>query len=147
MLDQKTKDSMILLNQEIPDWKEAIRVSGQLLVDEGYAEPRYIDGMIDSVLEYGPYIVLFTGFALAHAASDKGALETGLSFVTLKEPINFGHEDYDPVRLVACMSTKDSESHMAMLSELAETMSDNEILDKLCKATTNEEFLKILKGE
>ena len=44
----------ILLDVEVKDWEEAVRVSGELLVKTGFVEERYIDAMIDTVKSIGP---------------------------------------------------------------------------------------------
>jgi len=54
--------------QEAENWQEAIRRAGELLVNSGDIETQYIDNMIASVEELGPYVVLTKGFALAHSA-------------------------------------------------------------------------------
>jgi hypothetical protein len=57
----------IALDVEAPDWRGAIRVSGQLLVDARIAEPRYVEAMIRIAEELGPYIVIAPHIALPHA--------------------------------------------------------------------------------
>lgn len=128
----------------VSDWKEAIRESARLLYSKGYFEESYIDRMINSVLEFGPYIVLFPGFALAHASPGDDIHKTGLSLITLKTPINFGHEDHDPVKIVACLSPKDSNSHLELLSVLAEKLSNEEIVSKLMSVDSVDSLLKLI---
>ncbi len=45
LLNKKT----IKIDDEITNWKEAAKISGQLLVNAGKVEKRYIDAMIKSV--------------------------------------------------------------------------------------------------
>ena len=50
-------------------WEDAIRQASEpLSLGQGAILGGYIDSMIDSVKELGPYIILMPGFALAHAA-------------------------------------------------------------------------------
>ena len=58
----------IQIHQTASDWKQAIEIAGSTLVENNYITSTYVQMMIDSVLNLGPYIVLMPGFALAHSA-------------------------------------------------------------------------------
>ena len=51
------------------DWQEAVRAAGDLLVENHYVEERYIDGMIRTVEELGPYIVIAPAYCHAPCPS------------------------------------------------------------------------------
>ncbi|MES0344714.1 MAG: PTS sugar transporter subunit IIA, partial [Anaerolineales bacterium] len=74
----------ISLDVEASDWRDAIRISGKSLVDTQIVETRYIEAMIKTAEELGPYIVIAPQIALPHARPEDGALDTGLSLVRLK---------------------------------------------------------------
>lgn len=103
----------------VTDWAHAIHQAGDLLVDLGVAEPRYVEACIGSVRERGPYIVLAPGLALAHARPEEGATGTGVTLVRLGEPVVFGHPANDPVDLVFAFATADPGAHLEMLRALA----------------------------
>lgn len=67
MLETWLSASSIALNQRADDYKEAIRIGGNLLVNDGKATPEYASAMIDAVQEFGPYIVIAPGIAMPHA--------------------------------------------------------------------------------
>lgn len=50
-----------------------MRIGGELLEKSGAIEPRYIDAMINTVKEIGPYIVIAPGIAMPHARPEAGA--------------------------------------------------------------------------
>ena len=62
--------SAVRLDVAVADWREAIRASGDLLVGTGAIGTSYVDAMIRTVEEHGPYIVITPGFALAHSRPD-----------------------------------------------------------------------------
>lgn len=62
-----TLGDKIGLVEKVKDWKEAVRLSGELLLRDGCIEPRYIDGMIKTCEELGPYIAICPGVAIPHA--------------------------------------------------------------------------------
>lgn len=134
----------IQLKQKASDWKEAITISAQPLIKNGAIEPRYIDAMITSIEQYGPYIVIAKNIALAHARPEDGVKAVGLSVVTLEPPIPFGNQDYDPVEMVICLAAVNSFSHLEVLSNIAEVISNQAYVEELKKCSTKEEFLEII---
>ncbi len=133
----------IALGMEASGWKEAVRIAGSLLVDTGLAEPRYIDGMIRTAEELGPYIVIAPQIALPHARPEDGALGTGLCLVKLSTPVNFGHPEHDPVSIIFGLVAIDKKVHVRALQTLAEVLSTKDLLEEL-KATTSVEEIYTL---
>ena len=79
----------------------------------------YADRCVAMVEEHGPYIVLAPGIALAHARPEDGVCRVGIAAVTLTDPVEFGHEDNDPVDVVFAFGSPDADQHVRLLSELA----------------------------
>ena len=133
----------IALDVEAPDWREAIRISGQLLVDTQVVEQRYIEAMIKTAEELGPYIVIAPQIALPHARPEDGALGTGLSLVRLHTPLDFGHSDHDPVILIFGLAAINKHIHVRALQTLAEVLSTDYLVDELMKARSVEDVYLI----
>lgn len=121
--DYITKD-MIRVQVEVDDWEGAVRAGGELLLQSGFCEDRYVDAMVDAVRELGPYMVLAPGIALAHGRPEDGVIKVGLSIINLSKPVEFGNETNDPVYLVISFGGVDKESHIGMLQELAGFLMD-----------------------
>ena len=138
--DYLTTDS-VDVNVEVKDWKEAIIKSGELLVRNNCATEEYIDGMIETVKEYGPYIVVLPQVAISHARPEQGALKIGLSLISLKDGVNFGNEMNDPVRLVFSLCAIDNHSHLELLQEMAILFEDNSNIEALIDSRTKEELV------
>jgi mannitol operon transcriptional antiterminator len=117
----------------VPNWEEAVRSAGRLLVKCGFAEERYIEGMLSLTRELGPYIVLAPGIAIPHARPEEGALVVGFTALTLDPPVNFGNEYNDPVCLVIGFCSPSAEAHVDMLTRIARIMAGENFLEK-CKA-------------
>ncbi|WP_051624245.1 BglG family transcription antiterminator [Clostridium akagii] len=141
-----TKDT-IRANVYAADWKEAVRQGGALLVDNGCIEPRFIDAMIETVIEMGPYIVIVPGIALPHARPSEGVIKLGMSLIKLSVPVNFGSEDNDPVSVVICLGAIDNYSHSKALSTLVDLFNDEEKVEMLKNANSVEEILPLLKDK
>lgn len=141
-----TPDS-IAVNITAQTWQEAVHIVGQLLVKVGAAEPRYIEAMINTVKELGPYIVLAPGLALPHARPEDGALKVGFAAITLNEGVNFGNPDNDPVRLVIAFCAPDSTSHLHLLTQLARKLEKGEFLERAIAAKSAQELAEIFEEE
>src|SRR3989442_3538508 len=131
----------IRLNGPATDWRDAVRASGDALVAGGIPPPAYADQMIATVEQLGPYIVIAPGIALAHARPSDAVLQPGLSWVTLAQPVRFGHKDNDPVTLVVGLAAPDSSSHVQALATLAGLVDDRSRRDTLLRAKTPRDVL------
>lgn len=144
MLMEKITLEDITVGIHAKDWEEAIRKSSEILLKRGSIEPRYVEEMIKVIKEKGPYIVISHHVALAHTRPECGVNEMGLSFTLLKTPVIFGAESFDPVKLIITLAATDNESHLDLLSELAEVLMDDERMNALFEAKTEKSFYKIL---
>lgn len=111
-------------------WRSAISLAAAPLVARGSIDASYVDRMIQSVEELGPYIVLMPGFALAHAAPGPDVHESDLSVAVLGDDVSFGC-DNDPVRVVMCLACVDRESHTARLQAVAEKLLDDTFVSRM----------------
>lgn len=141
--DFLTKNA-IKVNVEVKDWEEAVKIGGKLLVESGFAEPQYVEAMIETVKEMGPYIVIAPGIAIPHARPEAGAKAVGLSLITLKNPVNFGNKENDPVKILISFVTTDNKQHLDALRQLAEVLSNSELVSKIKEAKDEEELLKLI---
>ncbi|NMB62970.1 MAG: PTS sugar transporter subunit IIA [Chloroflexi bacterium] len=126
------------------DWKDAVREAGKLLYKTGIVKEEYIEAMVETCQELGPYIVIAKGIALPHAAPEKGALQTGLSMLALDPPVEFGNKYNDPVKLVIGLAALDHEMHIEALRSLAEIFIDEELRQKLLNADQKSEITEII---
>jgi mannitol operon transcriptional antiterminator len=144
MISEILKDRQILLNKEVESWEEAIRLVAQPLLEEHYITEEYITAMILAVKTYGPYIVVGKGVALAHARPEDGVKKLGLSIMTLANPICFGHEDNDPVKIIFCLAAVDNFSHLNIMKSIVNTINQESKVDQLVSQQDLEDFKKFL---
>ena len=116
--------SDIEVDVKCTDWIAAIRKSAKQLVEQGYIEDRYVDAMIESVNEYGPYIVLSPGFAMPHAKVEEGSIRLGMHLIRLKNPVPFGVEELDPIEFVCCLSAIDHRSYLKAFFNIVNMLKD-----------------------
>ena len=135
----------IEVDVECEDWKDAVRKSGEKLVERGYIEPRYIDAMIHSIEEYGSYVVLSEGFAMPHAKVEEGSIRLGMYFIRLKNPVPFGVEGLDPIEFVCCLSAIDHKSYLKAFFSLVNMLRDDEYRRLLHEAKSSEEIARMIE--
>lgn len=137
----------ILLDADIHDWQEAIRISGELLYESGSVTKEYIEAMIENVKINGTYIVIYPGLAIPHAEKEKGALREAISFVRLKCPVAFGSEKNDPVSYVIGMSILNSDSINQVIFNLIQMFSNEGFKEQLDVAESTEEMYQLIKDK
>ena len=130
---------------EPEDWKEAGRAVGKLLVDMGSIEDEYIEGMLESVEKFGPYIVIVPGVALFHSKSDENVHRLCLALATVKEGIPFGAGEKDPVRILFAFASPNKKAHLLMMRELMSILKSDEMMQQIIDAPTDDEILRVIK--
>ncbi len=135
-LADELDETAIRTQAHAADWREAIRLAGEALTASGATTDAYTDEMIAAVDEHGPYIVIAPGIALAHSRPSPAVLRTGLSWVTLAEPVEFGHSVNDPVSLLVGLAALDHDGHLEVMAALAGVLADEDALASLLAADT-----------
>lgn len=119
-------------------WEEAVTVAVTPLVDGGYVEERYIQGIIDNAAEYGPYFVICPDLALLHARPEQGTIKTQLAVTVMREPVFFKPEG-PGVRVLVTLAAIDSNSHLDVMRELAVMFSDPSRIEAVATAADADE--------
>ena len=110
-----------------------------------YIEERYIDAMIQSIEEYGPYVVISPGFAMPHAKVEEGSIRLGMHLIRLKTPVPFGVEELDPIEFVCCLSAIDHKSYLKAFFNLVNMLKDEKYRKMLHEAKDEIEMARIIE--
>lgn len=132
--------------ENVADWREALAVAGRPLLNEGAISQEYIDAIIHQKEEIGPFFVIAPQIAMPHARPEQGAYKLGLSVVLLGNAVIFDAEENDPVKAIFMFSAPDSNSHIEMISQLAEVLSDENIMEQIFAARSQQALMAILTG-
>lgn len=139
---QMLKLENVKMLQKVSDWVDAIHVSVQPLIDQGYCEARYIDGIIRNTEKFGPYYVLCENLALIHANASDGVLHKQMSVTVLKEPVKFKTDGYD-VRILIALAAEDSESHLGAMKAISHIFGQPQRIQNVLDATSEKEIYEI----
>ena len=136
--------SNIMINQSCNNWRKAVSVAGDMLVQSGCALPQYIEEMLNNVEQNGAYIVIAKGVAMPHAGL-KSVNHAGMSLVQLKTPVPFGNPHNDPVDLVFAFCTPTKLVHLKALRQFSNLIGDKQLLKQIREATSVNEIVNILE--
>ncbi|MEN9715683.1 MAG: hypothetical protein RJA35_1150 [Actinomycetota bacterium] len=144
LLDSALGAGSILLNQKATDWESAVRLAGSALESSGRTTAAYTDAMVQTIHDLGAYVVIAPGLAMPHARPSEAVLETGMSLVTLAEPVVFGHAKNDPVSVVFSLAALDHDKHLELLSEFAARFGQENFVNTLLTCSTEGEIRALL---
>ncbi len=132
------KSENVQIIEKAEDWKDAIRISTELLEQHGYVEPRYKEEIIANVEKLGPYIILADHVILPHARPEQGVKEAQIGVTLIREPVLFSNGQDG--QLFITLAAKDSDSHLEALMGISEIVGDEELVKQVI-ASENEERL------
>lgn len=134
------------------NYQEAIELAAKPLLDNGYITRDYIQAMINSVIEFGAYIVLAPNFAMPHALPGDYVLKDGFALLKLEQPVEFEVNNPDSKALIIMpIACKSANGHMEMISQIANLFMDENLMNRLLNARSPKElygiFQSIERGE
>lgn len=121
--------------------EEAITAAGKLLHELGYVNESYIPSMLEREKTVSTYMGL--GVAIPHGTSEAKdeVKKTGIVMLQYPEGVDFGDEKAYLVFGIAGIGNE----HLDLLAKIGTVIEEEENLDKLKKATTPEEILKMFQ--
>lgn len=135
--DILTKEN-IELGVELDSQEDAIRRAGELLVQNGHVEEKYIDSMFEREKSVSTF--MGNAVAIPHGTSDskQWVEKSGLSILTVPEGVEYG--DGNIAMLIIGIAGKGDE-HLEILSNIAQVVSDEDNVTKIVQAESKEELL------
>ncbi len=133
----------VRLNQKFDTKQDAIVAAGNVLVENGYVKPEYVNKM----LEREEIVSTFMGNNIAIPHSTEGGtseiLESGISILICPEGVPFGDE---LAKVIFGIAGKDG-THMDILAQIAIYCSEQENVDKLVAITDPQEAVDLIGGD
>ena len=145
MLTDWINHSNLNLLTHTDNWRKAVEIALQPIIDNGAVQPRYLNAIYDMHEQIGPYYVLGEGIAMPHARPEEGVNHTGLSLLIVSEGVSFGSEDNDPVYIIFALAAIDSHSHIEMIASLSQLFCEDNVVEQLRQARDKAAVMKILQ--
>ena len=139
---------MAVCDKEVDDWKEAVRIAINPLVNRGDVNEKYVDDVIANITEFGPYVCIVPRICIPHAMSKNNVTESNIAFVKFNKPVNFENADNKGEQFISTLffpiAACDPDEHLKNLTMLMEALDNPELIDKLCEASSMEELNTII---
>lgn len=143
-LDSLIENDSVVLNIEASNWEEAIQKTVQPLINSYAVSQQYVDEIIKSTKEMGPYYILIENFAMPHARPGSYVIKDSFSFITLKESVLFPEDQ--SVKVLVCLAATSNENHLgSALPQIATIFSDDHIFEEISRAKTKNDILDLFK--
>lgn len=142
VLEQLITEKTITFQSHVSDWKEAIAVASQPLLEMGTIEEEYIEAMIQSIEQNGPYVVITPGVAIPHARPDQGVRSLSMSFLRLEEAVYFAPDK--PVRLIIILAAADRSSHLRALVQLTHLLGEPSNIEDILNSSDKKVLMQYI---
>lgn len=117
ILAQMLDPSKIMIKQEKITWEQGILQAADILEKKGCVGSDYGKKAVENVEEYGDYIIISKGIALAHAGKKEAHVyKDGLSLVMCPEGIEFTEGNI--VYLVFCFAVAEEKDYLKLFQEI-----------------------------
>lgn len=145
LLKELVENKLTGYQESFDNWKDAVVANGEVLKKEGYIEDAYVDAVIACIEKYGPYIVIAPNIAMPHSTEGApGVLKTGIGFMKVNQPVHFDENDPEKdARLFFMLASNDSEAHLNNMMQLADMLSNDDLVADLLECQNDEDVLKV----
>ncbi|HGL7957561.1 TPA: PTS sugar transporter subunit IIA [Streptococcus pneumoniae] len=134
----------IRLGLEANDWKEAVKVAVDPLIESGAILPEYYDAIIESTEEYGPYYILMPGMAMPHARPEAGVQSDAFSLITLQNPVVFS--DGKEISVLLALAATSSKIHTSVaIPQIIALFELEDSIARLQACQTKEDVLAMIE--
>lgn len=147
MIKKYLNESTIHLKIHAENREDAIRKAAACLIEQKKIKTGYVDKMLEALIDFGPYMVLIPGIALAHAQPCEDVLEECMSMITLDSPIAFGHETNDPVHTIFVLASCVKDRHMEELMDISKLLMKEDFIQLLESGTSVNKLLSYFEGK
>lgn len=120
-LSELLVEKNIIYKKSVINWQEAVDIASNPLLENNSVTKSYIKSMKESVMTYGPYMVLMDNFALMHSTPENGVIKTSMSLLILENSVDMEGRE---VKIFLVLGAKDKNSHIESLSQIGNILED-----------------------
>ncbi|MGN1378455.1 MAG: BglG family transcription antiterminator, partial [Dorea sp.] len=127
----------ILFDESVTDWETGIRKAAAVLVEKGNIGSGFVEKAIQNIRDYGDYIILGSGVALAHAGKDYEVYKDSLSVLVSHAGIAFSEKE-NRVYFLFCFSSRGENEHIELFHEIVEIGQNEKLRNELLQMNEEE---------
>ena len=88
-------------------------------------------------------MAIMPGVVIAHSRPGDYVFKECISMLTLENPVEFGHEDNDPIEIIFVIGAKENTGHLDALQDLARVLINEDSVNKIKNAQNKEEIMEL----
>lgn len=148
-MEKLIDEQLIYVNQSMGSTEELFQLFGSQMTKQGFASAEYVTGLIEREEAFPTGLpVEPIGVAIPH--TDASFIkESKVGLITLNDPVEFremGNDDNKiPVKVVIFFGFANGDDHLRALTQIIESLQDQEFVKLLDKAESREEAKQILQ--
>lgn len=135
------------IDQENPSWENLIQLAGQPLLNDGLIAQEYIDEIVATCREKGPYMNIGPSIVLAHARPLPSTRKAVMALLLSRKPAALLDDPAHTARLWIFLATPDDQSHIELIQKLAALLMNADRVQRVLAANSQEELLTSLCAE
>lgn len=140
------KYQTVQLNLQAKDWKDAVLLATQPLIDKGLVTKKYYEAIIQNTIAHGPYYIIADHLAMPHAQSEAGVIENAFSLVTLQTPVYF-ENDERPISVLITLAATSPEIHTSeALPQIVAVFEDPKTVDQIRQCQSSDEVYNVISA-
>ncbi|EEX69116.1 PTS sugar transporter subunit IIA [Mitsuokella multacida] len=147
MMELFSEQYVQYIDQEHVSWQNMIQMAGQPLLDDGLIAQEYVDEIITTCTEKGPYMNIGPNIVLAHARPLPSTKKAVMALLLSKQPAALLDDPAHTARLWIFLATPDDRSHIELIQKLATLLMDADRVQRVLAANSQEELLGSLRAE
>ena len=128
--------------KQIDDWKDAVKVSTDILKHHGNDGDRYCENVIEGMKVRGFYSVTDQVFALLHGSENAGIQVSCMSLLISEESVRFGEKE---VNLIFCLASRDKKEHIPVITRLMRMISTTDFIKRLKECRTPSDAMSVIR--
>ncbi|EGT0014177.1 PTS sugar transporter subunit IIA [Clostridium perfringens] len=136
-------ENNIILKATAFNKEEAVRLAAEPLLKEESITEEYVKDILEKINDLGPYMAIMPGVVIAHSRPGDYVLKDCISMLTLENPVEFGHEDNDPIEIIFVIGAKENTGHLDALQDLARVLINEDSVNKIKNAQNKEEIMEL----
>ncbi|MCY9308427.1 PTS sugar transporter subunit IIA [Bacillus inaquosorum] len=130
----------IKLNQTVSSKEEAIKLAGQTLIDNGYVTEDYIGKMFEREETSSTFMGNFIAIPHGTEEAKHEVLHSGISIIQIPDGVEYG--EGNTAKVVFGIAGKNND-HLDILSNIAIICSEEENIERLISAKSEEDLIAI----
>ncbi|EJT6478075.1 PTS sugar transporter subunit IIA [Clostridium perfringens] len=136
-------ENNIILKAKAFNKEEAVRLAVEPLLKDGSITEEYVKDILEKINDLGPYMAIMPGVVIAHSRPGDYVFKECISMLTLENPVEFGHEDNDPIEIIFVIGAKENTGHLDALQDLARVLINEDSVNKIKNAQNKKEIMEL----